>query len=569
MTYVAEQAAPTASFLDPERLLAHGPYSFTRAIERLLLCLGFEDIRNIDAKGDEGGDILAAKGRERWVFQCKWSSRATIDGEAVKQVDAAKAFYGADRAVVATNARPGRRAIAGQRELRSVGVRIDFWDRSALARFTEIIPRFPPSHLDEGKLHEYQKRAVRKLSEALGTSSRALMIMATGLGKTVVAGEIVRAETERKPIDSVLLVAHTRELVAQLERAIWRHLPKETPTQILDGEQKPPSLKGVTCATVASALTAVQGENPWAPQLVVVDEAHHVAEEGTYATLLDKLGNARQLGVTATPWRGDRYDISAHFGDSVFRMGIADGMAAGFLTQVDYRLLLDANIEWDSIADASETGLNVKDLNRRLFLPQRDDAIIDELQKVWQNTPDPRAIVFCRTINHAEEFAQLLRSSGWRRASALSTRDSKRDRNILMSEFRDGRVPVITAVDVLNEGVDVPDVNILCFLRVTHSRRIFVQQLGRGLRVRPGKDRVTVLDFVSDIRRVAATENLRRSLERLREEEIERLELPDSTFEFSEPRIGTLLQEWIEDAASLEDAEEETRLQFPGAFKID
>ena len=69
----------------------------------------------------------------------------------------------------------------------------------------------------------------------------------------------------------------------------------------------------------------------------------------------------------------------------------------------------------------------------------------------------------------------------------VGSRQSRRERNILMSEFRDGRVPIVATVDLLNEGVDVPDVNIICFLRVTHSRRIFVQQLGRGLRLREGQ----------------------------------------------------------------------------------
>jgi superfamily II DNA or RNA helicase len=105
--------------------------------------------------------------------------------------------------------------------------------------------------------------------------------------------------------------------------------------------------------------------------------------------------------------------------------------------------------------------------------------------------------------------------------------------------------------------------NLLCFLRVTHSRRIFVQQLGRGLRVAPGKERVHVLDFVSDIRRIAATMELQRALDRLMDDEIEHVNLPQPSVSFSEPRIGTLMEEWIKDAASLEDASEEVRLQFP------
>jgi superfamily II DNA or RNA helicase len=549
------------TFLDPGRLGLGGPFAFARAGERLLLHLGYSDIRNIDGAGDEGGDILASRRGARWVFQSKWTSGKTIDRTAVEQADAAKAFYRADRAAIITNARESRSARTRRAELESVGSRVDVWRDSDLAIFAGKIAEYPPERLHGDQLRPYQVAAINKAEIALNRERRALVVLATGLGKTVVAGEIVHRFLEDQPKADVLVVAHTKEIVSQLERALWRHLPKRVPTQILNGDKHPPSLSGVTCATVASAVRAV--ENGWRPGLVVVDEAHHVGETGYYQQLLDGLPETFHLGITATPWRGDGYGISERFGGPVFTMGIAEGMAAGYLAQVDYRLLVDEDIDWEDVATRSAYGLTIKDLNHRLFLPQRDQSIVDTLRETWQTTPEPRAIVFSRTINHAEEFADLLRGNGWARAEALSNRQSKRERNILMSEFADGRVPIITAVDILNEGVDVPDVNILCFLRVTHSRRIFVQQLGRGLRLGRGKQHVTVLDFVSDIRRVAATLNLKRDLERLREDDIERLRIPNSHFSFNRPQIGTLLEEWIHDAASLENADEEVKLQFP------
>jgi len=220
-------------------------------------------------------------------------------------------------------------------------------------------------------------------------------------------------------------------------------------------------------------------------------------------------------------------------------------------------------LDWPAVSDASERGLTVKELNRRLFLPQRDEAVVDTLRDAWQDTIEPRAIVYCRTINHAEEVAQFLREAGWRRAACINANLSVRDRDLMMSEFRDGRIPILTAVDIFNEGVDVPDVNILCFLRVTHSRRIFVQQLGRGLRLAPGKESVKVLDFVSDVRRIAATLDLQRSLDRLEDSDIERVKLSQPVVKFSEPEIGSLMQEWLRDAAALEDADDAARLQFP------
>jgi superfamily II DNA or RNA helicase len=539
-------------------LVSLGPRAFPRQIERLLWHLGFDDVRNIDGPGDEGGDLIGFRDGFRWVFQCKWTSGPTIGDQAVRQVDAAKAFYGADRAVVVSNARPSRKAMERRDLLLSVGVRIDFWTGHDLAKFArEVISDFVPARYE---LHDYQKEALAKICDSIDGTNRALMILATGLGKTVVAGEVVNWWMGSHPQEDVLIVAHVKELVRQLERAMWRHLPKSVPTQSLTGDDRPPSLHGLTAATVQSALAAVQ--KGWRPSLVVVDEAHHAGEGGVFELLLNLLGDRPLLGLTATPWRGDRFDITSRFGAPVFKMGIADGMARGYLAEVDYKLYLD-EIDWNVVSEVSQQGLSIKDLNYRLFLPQRDEAIVDRIRDVWQNLPTPRGIVFCRTIDHAEEFAQLLRTSGWRRAACLNARQSRRDRDLLMSEFRDGRIPIVTAVDIFNEGVDVPDVNILCFLRVTHSRRIFVQQLGRGLRISEGKERVHVLDFVSDIRRIAATIELQRALDRLLEDEIEHVNLPQPVVSFSEPKIGTLMQEWIKDAASLEDATEEVKLQFP------
>jgi superfamily II DNA or RNA helicase len=546
-----------AAFLNQDVLLAGGPRAFTRAAERLLWTLGFDDVRNIDGPGDAGGDLLASRGGLRWVFQCKWKKSGLVGEDAIREVDAARAFYSADRAVVVTNSVPGQPALAFRRRLLGVGVRVDFWDRTALKKFSKMIPKFTPSRYAP---YPYQQEAIAACRNALDDTGRALLVLATGLGKTVVGGEIVRTELERKPDAAILVVAHVKELVSQLEKAMWRHVPKEVRTRTLTGDTDAEPDSGVVCATIQAATSAVAAG--WTPDFIVVDEAHHLGDTNTLAMLLDATSHVSQLGLTATPWRGDKYDISARFGAPVFRMGIADGMAEGFLSQVNYRLLVD-HIDWTVVSEASQHGLTLRDLNSRLFLPQRDDEIIDELRETWSRIREPRAIVFCRTIGHAEEFAHLLRGAGWRRARCLNTHQTRRERDILMAEFRDGRIPIVTAVDIFNEGVDVPDVNILCFLRVTHSRRIFVQQLGRGLRVRPGKEAVEVLDFVSDIRRVAATLDLRRALEQLAEDDVERVRLAETAFTFSEPTVGSLLDEWIRDAAALEDAADEVRMQFP------
>ena len=120
-------------------------------------------------------------------------------------------------------------------------------------------------------------------------------------------------------------------------------------------------------STVESAIGLVR--DGYRPHLVMVDETHHVGETGLYQRLLDECSAARQFGVTATPWRGDKFDITDRFGLASFSMGIDEGMAAGYLARVDYRLFID-NLDWDFVESISQRGYSVKDLNSRLFLPK-------------------------------------------------------------------------------------------------------------------------------------------------------------------------------------------------------
>ncbi|MFJ9704758.1 DEAD/DEAH box helicase [Streptomyces sp. NPDC101234] len=546
-------------FLSVDALLAGGPYGLPHALERTLWHLGFNDVRVVDGSGDEGADLLAVRDREQWVFQCKWKSRGMVDRSGIDDAERARTRYRADRTVLVTNTGLNRTAEARRLALASVGVNITVWNGPTLISIWDRMPRFMPSQY---KPRDYQRTAVEEIEKGLSSTGRALLVLATGLGKTVVGGEVIRGFLTSRPAAKVLVVAHMKDLVEQLERALWRHLSKDTPTRLLTGDTRPDAYDGVLVGTVESVLGAVQ--TGYKPDLVMIDETHHVGESGRFAQLLDLCGDALTFGVTATPWRGDKFDITDRFGPASFTMSIAEGMAAGYLSAVDYRLFVD-NIDWVVVKEASEHGYSIKELNRSLFLPQRDEEIIDRFREAWRTTPDPRAILFCQTIEHAERMASLLAASdaAWRNASFLHSGIPRQRRQILLNEFRLGRVPIITCVDVFNEGVDVPDVNLIGFLRVTHSRRIFVQQLGRGLRLSPGKRALKVLDFVTDIRRVAATLNLRRALEAEETESLRLRSSQGSRIEFNDETVGTLLDHWVKDAASLETAADEVKLQFP------
>ncbi|MGB3444906.1 MAG: helicase-related protein [Actinophytocola sp.] len=544
----------TTSFLDPTFLVEEGPRGFTRQLERLLGLMAFTDVVNIDGPGDKGADVIGRLKGADWIFQAKWKMSGSADADAVDEAHAAMQHYGIHRAVVVTNRVFTRKAQERSQALRDVGINITLWGGRQLSTLYERVP----DSVKPFNLHLYQERAVEESWRALSDAGEALVYLATGLGKTVVAGRVLRRFLLANPGAQVLVTAHMVDLVEQLERAMWRDVPKHIPTRLLYGTSKPNSLPGVTFGVAPTARAYI--EAGYSPGFVIVDEAHHVGETGNYATMLDRLPDAKRLGVTATPWRGDKYDIEQTFGEPVVRVSISQGMKLGYLAEVKYRVFAD-NIDWDFVREASEHGYTIKDLNKRLFILERDDAVKERLEKVWDQTTNPRAIIFCQTIEHAERMRDLIAlRPGWERTATLHANLKSRERRERLLNFRSGEVPILAAVDILNEGVDVPDVNILCFARVTHSRRIFVQQLGRGLRLRKGKTHVEVLDFVSDIRRLAEVYEMR---EQVSEDEIEQVSIGHNQFVFDDLHVRDLLEQWMADVGDLGGADDNVRLEFP------
>nr|WP_282579973.1 helicase-related protein [Paenibacillus odorifer] len=234
------------------------------------------------------------------------------------------------------------------------------------------------------------------------------------------------------------------------------------------------------------------------------------------------------------------------------------------------------NINWEALGELKGRNFSPRHINRTLFITEWDDAVVFELKRVWQEQSKPRAIVFCGTIDHAATMRDRINSLGFCNASAIYSQTTAgrlmdpAERNRILCDFQDGVIDVLCAVDILNEGVDVPDVNIIVFQRVTHSRRIFIQQLGRGLRLSKNKEKVIVLDFVSDIRRFAAGINLKDGLaeDGPAPGNPVRISLPHKvTFRKAggeDPQTESFLRQWLEDVAAVEGAGEDTSiLKFP------
>jgi len=540
-------------FLDRARLI-HGSWrAFERDVARLMLANGFDEVRLVGGTGDHGADVLGIKAGELWVIQCKHTTKSGPPKEAVGEVVAAARFYGARRMVVAVSRLPGVGFHEEIKRYERQGLKVEIATPEVLLGLMAESPEYAPTRRN---LHDYQQEAAELLRHALTDTGRGQIVLATGLGKTVVMAEVVADLLRDGLVDHgrVLVLAHTRELVEQLHRAFWYQLPKWVRTEHFASGEEPKLWDGVIFATVQTVASRIEVLPPVG--MVFVDEAHHIGA-ATFQQVINGLRPRMLAGATATPWRGDGFDINAILGTPVVQYGIADGLRRGFLSEVDYRLCAD-NIDWNFIQEASHHKYSLSQLNRRLLIPTRDEQAARIIRATFDQERRRAGIVFCPSTVHAAEMAGMLRQYNFR-AEAISSVTEPRERELMMTRFRGGELDLITSVDLFNEGVDVPDVDTVVFMRATHSRRIFVQQLGRGLRLSKQKDKVVVLDFVTDLRRIAEVIEL----DKAAGGGVEHLALGNRLIEFRDASAGNFLREWMLDQASLFLREGDPQLELP------
>lgn len=549
-------------FISEERL-TYGPWAaFERALARLLKHSGFQDVVLVGGAGDKGADIVGSvQGAQRWVVQAKYRFNGLVNAEGAKEAVRASGPYEAGIAVAAANSGFGQDALAYQIEAKRAGLDLRLWNGNYLLRLFQLLPA---SSKERRELRPYQVAAVDEVERRRGNGARqALVVMATGLGKSIVANQLIANELARNPTQEVLVLAHTTELVRQLEFSSWPQLDKQHSTHLWTDGECPAYAGGVVFATWQSVMSALhRGESLRARYgLVVVDEAHH-APSTAFSSLLHSLEPNFLVGLTATPWRADDRTLTELFGDPAFTMDIVEGMQKGYLANVDYRMLTDG-IDWERISELSRQGLTVGDLNKQLLLPDRDMAMVDLVYEKFSKMSQAKALAFCRSIDHAERLRPLFSARGMR-AAVIHSQMPREQRFVNLSSFRAGQLDLLISVEMLNEGIDIPDVNLVAFMRVTHSRRIFLQQLGRGLRVSSGKSSVLVLDFVADLRRIAAGLAMNRKAKAgAHEPEVVRFR-DGSIVKFDNDKASEFFDAYLADVADVESLDDGARLKFPG-----
>lgn len=571
-------------FLSQLSIAATSWQGFERLVSRLLIAEGMEYVALVGRSGDGGADVLAIKKGRRWLFQVKRTA-SQVGPEVLDRTIAATRSYQADIPVIVSRNGFTPAAMRQRAELAPQGINVQLWDARTLVGRAERLPPDPISatNAERYQLHNYQKQAVEGIVSAWlrMRQGNALVVLATGLGKTFVAAEAARRIAQNQGRIRFLAVAHTNEIVYQLERSFWPFLGPSQSTVIVNGVERPDwtdlshfDAAFATRDTLAAAVSS--GVDLPEFDLVIVDECHHLGAD-TYEMVLDALGAGREggpflVGLTATPWRPNGEGLDTRFDPPVVSIDLIQGLNDGFLTNVDYRMFTD-NVDWEQLRTLKADKLTPRGMNRTLFINEWDEGVVRQTHSAWLELGErARGIVFCGTVEHAEIMASKINALGFTHARPIYSRSSKGvvmgpiERNRLLWDFADGKIGILCSVDVLNEGVDVPDVNLVVFQRVTHSRRIFVQQLGRGLRIAPHKTKVIVLDFVSDVRRFAAGLDLQRGLRRT--EGPVRVNLRSAvTFlraNREDEEGATFLKEWLGDLQEVEDAGEDVSvLRFP------
>lgn len=551
------------SFLTDDILKGTDWRALERAVARLMSHSGWRDVAIIGRSGDMGADIVGVRDSSgiprSWVVQVKAVMGGGYVGrKGLEEVIQAQSIYGAHIAALATNGDFNPSVHKRKDALGKAGFEVKLWNGTFLK---DLLKRWPEKHHLNRPLREYQSKIADKASLIFDDNGRRVQyVVATGLGKTVIAGEIASRLWDRG-CRKILVLCHAQDLALQLEMGFWPQLGKSVPTRYFFDGTPPLIYEGVNFGLYQSLIGYLSGIEPGSFDVVIVDEAHHALSHG-FRKCVEHLAPRFLIGMTATPWRGDGGSIDDLFGEPIARISLVDGMAMGFLSQVDYRLYCD-NIDWSAVPALSRERLSIRDLNKRLFLPQRDEAVISEIFRVADEIKNPRIAIFSPSIEHSKRFAEMLTARGLF-CESLSISDRVERRKRLLA-FAGGKLTAVTAVDVMNEGIDVPDVNILVFLRATHSRRIFVQQLGRGLRLAPDKNKVVVLDFVSDIRRMAEVAELGHEA-RKRGKKHESLFLGDSIVSFSDPEGQRFIETWLADVTDLSEAGDTEKLKFPEGF---
>ena len=347
--------------------------------------------------------------------------------------------------------------------------------------------------------YAYQKEILEKLKteRELFNKHKNLLIAATGVGKTVIAAfdykRFVKDNKGKK--NRLLFVAHREEILKQSRDTFRAILKDNNFGDLMVGKNEFKSLDHlfVSIQSLNSKdLTTITSEDFY--DFIIVDEFHHAAAQ-SYQKLLKYYKPKILLGLTATPERADNKDIYSYFEDRISaEIRLPEAIDRKLLSPFQYFGVTD-NVDLSKLKWGRK-GYDIRELDN--LYTNNDIRAANILESVNKYVTDINEVIglgFCVSIEHAKFMANYFNLNGVPSVS-LHSQSSRDERNEAKSRLVNGELKFIFVVDLYNEGVDIPEINTVMFLRPTESLTVFLQQLGRGLRLSEDKECLTVLDFV-------------------------------------------------------------------------
>ena len=364
-------------------------------------------------------------------------------------------------------------------------------------------PKIATEVLAKYTILPHQKQILDKLNAMReGGTNRNLIVAATGTGKTVISAFDYQAFKERTDgTHRLLFIAHRQEILKQSQRTYRSVLQDANFGDIWVSDLRPTNGIDhlfVSVQTFNSKYESIFSKLPKDYyDYIVIDEAHHLKAD-SYQTVLNHFSPQLLIGLTATPERMDGKSLLPDFCNQISaEIRLPKALDEGLLTPFQYLCISDSTDLTDEDLMDGNHYVATK-LTDRLCNGERVGLIVDRLRYYLPDENKCRALGFCATKEHAQYMAEEFRKVGLK--SACLTSDKNNEERMKMNrQLAKGEINYLFVVDIFNEGVDIPAVDTLLFLRPTESLTIFLQQLGRGLRLYPGKQQLTVFDFVAQL----------------------------------------------------------------------
>ncbi len=363
-------------------------------------------------------------------------------------------------------------------------------------------PKLATDVLAKYTILPHQKQILDKLAVIReGGVLRNLIVAATGTGKTVISAFDYKVFTDQtEGTHRLLFVAHREEILKQSRRTYRSVLLDANFGDVWVGDSRPQNGIDHLFISVQTFNSKYERIFSGLPadyyDYIVIDEVHHLVAD-SYRKIISKFTPKLLVGLTATPERMDGVSLLPDFDNQISaEIRLPKALDEGLLTPFQYLCISDETDLTDEELMQGDRYVATK-LTDKLCNLQRVGLIVNRLQYYLADEHKCRALGFCATKKHAQFMAEEFRRVGLK--AAYLTSDNDAERLSLNKQLAKGEINYLFVVDIFNEGVDIPAVDTVLFLRPTESLTIFLQQLGRGLRLYPGKQQLTVFDFVAQL----------------------------------------------------------------------